>query len=248
MRLSTGFKLPFGGIIRSAFCVIVLAMAGQAPAAETQPAAAKIRIVLAGDSTVTGNGGWGTGFTKLLGPEAECINLARGGRSTKSFRDIGEWQKVLDQKPDYILIQFGHNDMPGKGPERETDPATTYRDNLIRFVDEARAIGAKPILVTSMTRRHFKDGKINSDLIPYVEAVKKVAAEKKLPLIDLHTRSIELFEKLGEKGCEELSPTDPKTGKVDKTHLNAKGGEAVGKLVAAEVKKTIPALAGSFKP
>jgi lysophospholipase L1-like esterase len=58
-----------------------------------------------------------------------------------------------------MLIQFGHNDMPGKGPERETDPKTTYRENLSRFVDEARAAGAQPILVTSIPRRNFRDGK-----------------------------------------------------------------------------------------
>jgi hypothetical protein len=64
----------------------------------------------------------------------------------------------------------GHNDMPGKGPERETDPNTTYREYLSRYVDEARAAGAKPILVTSMTRRNFSGGKIKSDLVPYVAA------------------------------------------------------------------------------
>ena len=230
-------------MVRAALFLVVLAVTSRAVAGGSP-----MRIVLAGDSTVTTNGGWGVGFAKALRPGVECVNLARGGQSSKSFRDSGQWQKVLDQKPTYILIQFGHNDMPGKGPNRETDPATTYRENMARYVDEARAIGARPILVTSMTRRYFKEGKINSNLLPYVDAVKNVAAEKKAPLLDLHARSIELFEQLGPEGCRELSPNDPKTGKVDATHLNRKGGEVVGKLVARELKKAVPALADYFEP
>lgn len=240
-------KMPFTRIIQMMVCLMALTLAGEILAADAKPAD-KVRIVLAGDSTVTTKAGWGLGFAKLLNPDAECINLAIGGQSSKSFRDTGQWKKALDQKPNYILIQFGHNDMPGKGANRETDPETTYRENMTRFVAEARAIGAQPILVTSMTRRHFKEGKIQSDLIPYVNAVKKVAAETKVPLVDLHARSIELFEQLGPEGCQALAPKDTKTGKVDGTHLNSKGGEGVGKLVAEELKKVEPALAHCLQP
>ena len=52
-----------------------------------------------------------------------------------------------------MLIQFGHNDQPGKGPERETSPETTFREYMSRYVDEARWAGSKPVLVTSLTRR-----------------------------------------------------------------------------------------------
>ena len=123
-------------------------------AVATQAAApTKTRVVLAGDSTVTDTAGWGAAFAKRLAPNAECVNFSSGGQSSKSFRDSGRWKKALEAKPAFVLIQFGHNDMPGKGPNRETDPETTYRENLIRFVQEARAIGAQPILVTSMARR-----------------------------------------------------------------------------------------------
>ena len=173
-----------------------------------EPARAKVRIALAGDSTVTDQSGWGPGFAARLGPDAECLNLARSGRSSKSYINEGHWKKLLDAKPDIILIQFGHNDQPGKGPERETDPGTTYREFLARYVDEARAIGARPILVTSLTRRHFTpEGKIRSDLGPYAEAVKAVAAEKKVPVIDLHARSIELLERLGPQAARSSTPS-----------------------------------------
>src|SRR5215207_6355960 len=119
--------------------------------------ASKVRIVLAGDSTVTDIAGWGRGFAKSMNDGVEVVNLARGGRSSKSFRDEGHWRQVLDAKPNYILIQFGHNDQPGKGPERETDPRTTFRANMARYVDEVRALGATPILVTSLVRRTFAE-------------------------------------------------------------------------------------------
>ena len=134
-----------------------------------------MKIVLVGDSTVNDEGGWGEGFRATLiegiSPPPEVINLAKNGRSSKSFRDEGLWAPALAAKPDFILIQFGHNDEPGKGPERETGPTTTYRANMIRYVEEARAAGATPILVTSIVRRNFNpDGKIKRDhMVPYVE-------------------------------------------------------------------------------
>jgi len=201
----------------------------------------RIKIVLVGDSTVTDDKGWGFGFKKLLKPGVECVNWAKSGRSSKSYINEGWWEKALAEKPDYVLIQFGHNDMPGKGPDRETDPATTYVEYMARYIDEIRAAGAKPILVTSMTRRRFDvEGKIESDLFPYVEAVKKLAAEKKVPLIDLHERSIVVLDQLGPKASEEFDP--PSTDKPDKTHLSAKGAEVMGKVVADELKTVEPDL------
>src|ERR1700712_3205846 len=100
------------------------------------------KIVLVGDSTVNDQGGWGTGFRASFGSNVQVVNLALNGRSSKSFLDEGAWAPALAAKPDYILIQFGHNDGPGKGADRETTPETTYRENILRYVDEARAIGA----------------------------------------------------------------------------------------------------------
>jgi lysophospholipase L1-like esterase len=160
------------------------------------------RIVLVGDSTVNDQGGWGPGFRLSFGPDVQVTNLALNGRSSKSFRNEGAWAPALAAKPDYILIQFGHNDGPGKGPERETDPATTYRANLVRYIDEARAAGAKPVLVTSITRRVFDaDGRLKTDsLAPYIEAVRAVARETNVPLMDLYALTRVEAEKLGPIG------------------------------------------------
>ena len=73
-----------------------------------------VKVVLVGDSTVNDEGGWGPGFRASFGPEIQIVNLALNGRSSKSFRDEGAWAKVLPEKPDFVLIQFGHNDVPAR--------------------------------------------------------------------------------------------------------------------------------------
>ncbi|CAN5617188.1 rhamnogalacturonan acetylesterase [soil metagenome] len=193
-----------------------------------------VRIVLAGDSTVTTDNGWGPGFAAALGAGFEVINFAKGGRSSKSFRYEGLWQKCLDAKGEWLLIQFGHNDCPGKGPERETNPHTTYRENLSRFIDEARAAGSKPVLITSLARRKWTaTGRNDVDVLSlYALGVWTVAGEKNVPLIDLYRRSIDVYESQGEAAWKALSPSD-----TDTTHLNAAGGEIIGRIVADEFRR-----------
>lgn len=200
------------------------------------PVRAELKVVLAGDSTVAevltpkkdkpDQAGWGKMLFVFM-PEAKVINHARGGTSTKSFRSLGLWDKVIAEKADYVLIQFGHNDQPGKG-DRTTDPEGDYRDNLRRFIEEARAAGAKPVLITSVARRVYDEkGKMTSTLWPYVEAVKAVAAETKVPVIDLHHRSFVFFNQMGEKFCQRYAPSA-----TDKTHFNLEGARMMARLVA----------------
>jgi lysophospholipase L1-like esterase len=214
-------------------------------------AAAKVRIVLVGDSTVTDKDGWGVGFKHHMASNVECINMAKGGRSSKSYLNEGWWKQALALRGDYYLIQFGHNDMPGKGPERETDPQTTYLEYMARYVDEARAAGARPVLITSMTRRGgWKDGHLNSDLFLYAEAVKKLAAAKNVSLIDLHALSISLINSMGREKSDELGKmkSDGKGGEeMDYTHLGEKGSEIMGKLVADQLRKVAPEIAAYIR-
>ena len=210
----------------------------------------KVRIVLVGDSTVTEKSGWGLGFNQFLTADVGCINTAQGGRSSKSFRDEGRWTNALALKGDYYLIQFGHNNEPGK-PGRSTDMPTFVQD-MKNYVDEARAIGAKPILVTPLTRRQWdksSNSKIKSSLAPYAEEVKKIGAEKHVPVLDLHARSIELCEQLGRDGCVKLSPLKEADGTntVDGTHLNAEGSVVFARVVVEELRKTVPELAGKLR-
>jgi pectinesterase len=204
-----------------------------------------IRIVLVGDSTVNDEGGWGAGFKRLVGEGVACENHARNGRSSKSFIEEGHWERALASGADYVLIQFGHNDMPGKGPARETDPNTTYREFMGRYVDEARAAGAVPVLVTSMTRRHFRDGKVVTLLGEYAEAVRSVAREKDVPLVDLHAASIELLNRLGPAESETLGPVVD--GRPDRTHLSAKGQAVMAALVVDLLREAVPELGPHLK-
>ncbi len=209
-------------------------------------AAAPLRVVLAGDSTVANVAsppkdrptlaGWGQALPEFL-PGATVVNHARGGTSTKSFRQLGLWDRVLGEKPDWVLIQFGHNDQPGKGPERETDPATSYRDSLRAFVREARAAGARPVLITPVARRVYADGKLTSTLTPYAEAVLAVGREVQVPVVDLHGRSSALFQQMGEKFCRLYGPSD-----TDRTHFSREGARMVARLVAEGLEREVPEL------
>lgn len=210
---------------------------------------ASVKIALVGDSTVNDEGGWGPGFRASFNSGIEVVNFALNGRSSKSFRAEGHWEPVLAAKPDYVLIQFGHNDGPGKGPERETDPKTTFRENLERYVDEASAGGAKVVLVTSIVRRNFDaDGKIKRDsLVPYVEAVRELAAAKNLPLMDLYALTLKQAEDLGPADAASLGAR-AKDGKLDTTHLGPLGRKEIGVIAAHELVRVAPALGQYLLP
>jgi len=211
-------------------------------AADTKP-----HLVLVGDSTVTDNSGWGAGFRQCVTDGVTVTNVARSGRSSKSYRDEGHWQTALAAHGDYYLIQFGHNDQPGKGPERETAPDMTFAENLGRYVDDVRALGAQPVLITSLTRRNFDaDGRIVSTLTPYVEATKRVAREKHVPVLDLHARSVALCEAWGR---DKVAKLDPKKadGTSDTTHLDGAGSLVFARLVADELRRVVPALAPALR-
>ncbi len=214
-----------------------------------------IRIALAGDSTMTNDAGWGVGFNQMLGDNIECINMSRGGRSSGSFVQEGRWKETLSLKPDYVLIQFGHNDQPGHN-ERTTDPDTTFRENMMRYITEARAAGVTPVLITPLTRRQWgDDDRIHSTLAPYAVAVRRIAVQMKVPLIDLQEMSLEFYEKVGRVGMESLSPVragppgppifDGTVG-FDGTHLNLEGSVAIGAMVATDLRRAVPDLAGSI--
>ena len=206
-----------------------------------------VKIVLVGDSTVTDNAGWGLGFKQFLNTNAECINTSQGGRSSESFRREGRWTNALALKGNYYLIQFGHNNEPGK-PGRSTD-MPTFVSNMVSYVEEARAAGATPVLVTPLTRRQWdkaNPGKIKSSLAPYAEEVRKIAAAKNVPLVDLQASSIALCESLGPEKCLEFSPTKTNsdgTAGYDGTHLKGVGYVMFARLVVEDLRKAVPALA-----
>jgi lysophospholipase L1-like esterase len=205
-----------------------------------------IKIALIGDSTVASYArppadrptltGWGQVFGSFFQESVDVKNYAVSGRSSKSFLREGRWEEVLAAKPDYIFIQFGHNDQPGKG-DRTTDPDGDFQDNLRRYIDEAQANGAVPILVTPVARRTFAEGEARTTLTPYADAMLRVGREKKVAVVDLHARSFDLFNKLGDEGSAWFSPST-----ADRTHFSRRGATAMARLVAAELATTVPRL------
>jgi pectinesterase len=151
---------------------------------------------------------------------------------------------VLAAKPAYVILQFGHNDCPGKGPERETDPATTFRANMTRYLDDVRAAGAVPVLATSIVRRNFTpEGQIKPDcLVPFVEEVRRLAAEKQVPLLDLYDVTRGQSEALGPAAAHSLLNAAPIDGKPDTTHLGPTSQTAVGLLAARALARAVPTL------
>lgn len=251
---------------------VLLAPAAAAQTAAPAPVEAPRRItpykiILVGDSTTAVVGGWGPSFCgEHVTSFAACLNLARGGRSSGSYRAEGSWDLALAEMrtPGYqrtwVLIQFGHNDQPGK-PGRSTDLATEFPANLARYVDEVRAAGAIPVLVTPLTRRIFKDGRLDNDLVPWAEATRRIAAAKKVALVDLNAKSAAAVQAMGEDAADRFAqlprgsaPTgqEPQGTEVeelpmaraklsfDRTHLGREGADYFAKMMTDELARAVP--------
>ena len=152
--------------------------------------------------------GWGQALPALLKPEAgRVVNYAMNGRSTKSFIDEGRWAKVVAalQPGDFVIIQFGHNDEKADKPAVYAAAGGAYRDNLRRFVREAREHGATPILATPVARRRWSAaGELVETHGEYPAALRAVAAEEKVPLLELNLLTSELERGHGVEGSKRL--------------------------------------------
>ena len=208
-------------------------------------------IHLMGDSTMAekdlkgGNPerGWGMMFQNFLDDTYHVVNYAQNGRSTKSFIDRGLWDKVYDalQPGDYVFIQFGHNDAKVDDPERYAPAFGAYQDNLRTFIRGAREKGATPVLLTPLARRWFKDGQLDRNChTDYPAAMKQVAAEEGVTLLDITTKSLDWLESLGDDASKAYFMIS--TGKDDNTHTIARGARKVTELVCEAVQEQIPAI------
>lgn len=232
-----------------------------------------VKVYLIGDSTVADYSletgymqkrypltGWGQVFQQFLikdslknlnhlikNDSALVIDQAKGGRSTRSFFEEGRWKAVLStlKKNDLVLIQFGHNDAAKDKPERYVD-IPGYKNFLRMYVNETRAKGAKPILITPVTRNYpWKNGVLGSAHGEYPQAVMDVAKELSVPVIDLTTLSADLFTS---KGIDFVTKNYfmnldsgkyvayPK-GQKDNTHFQPDGAKEIARLVYEGLKK-----------
>jgi lysophospholipase L1-like esterase len=232
--------------------VLILSWTGmQAQVRQSAPPPIEhIKVVLIGDSSVAPVGGWGLKFCAHLTGDADCLDMAKDGRSSKSYLDEGLWSKALDEKGQFYFILFGGNDQ--KDPvSLHTDPETTFKANLHRYISDVRKIGGTPVLVTSMTRRNFKDGKLIVDpLHEYAAAMREVAAEDHVALVDLYKLSRALIEPMTQEQADQYNMIRHPDAKAegatattpDRTHLNDFGKRVFGDMVAQAAYDAVPAL------
>lgn len=215
-----------------------------------------ITVYLAGDSTLAEKvaerrpeTGWGEYLqSQFDDTKVKIENHAQNGRSTKSFIAEGRWQKIVDslKKGDYVFIEFGHNDEKLDKPNVGAAANGEYRENLMRMVKDVRAKKAFPVLLTSVARRKFDEaGNLAATHGEYPDAMKKVAAEMKVPLIDMEQKSSAILTKFGVEDSKKLflqlrpkaHPNYPE-GIEDNTHFSAFGAEQMARAAADGIRET----------
>lgn len=193
-----------------------------------------LALYLVGDSTVASGSGWGDFLEALMRSGVSVTNAARSGRSSKSFYDEGAFDTVRSElgDGDYLLIQFGHNDSkpeeyrrtePGDAPEYDG----TFREHLELYISEARAAGATPILLTPVSRMVFSGDAISRTHGEYALAIRRVALDNDVVLLDLEERSHEVFTALGEEETLRLYAMEG-----DRTHFPPEKAFRVAEMVA----------------
>jgi len=206
-------------------------------------------VYMIGDSTMSDKPlddnperGWGQMLQKFFDSTVTVENHAMNGRSTRSFLAENRWQPVLEKlRPgDYVFIQFGHNDEKPEKVDRYTPPED-YRKNLIRFVTEASARKAFPVLCTPIVRRRFdKEGKFYDEHGVYPGIVREVAAEYKVPLLDMHKKTMDLLVALGPDSSKKIflwiRPGEYKSlpnGREDNTHFSDYGATTMAQIAVS---------------
>lgn len=225
-------------------------------------------LFLAGNSTVVDQDdepwcGWGQMLPRFLNDKIAVANYAESGEAANSFISSKRFEKILAkmQVGDFLLIEFGHNDQKQKGENR--GPYTSYKESLKFMVDETRKKGATPILVTPVQRRNFdKDNKVINTLGDFPDAMRQLAEEEEVMLIDLNEISRMLYEAWGPEESKKAfvhypAGTFPGQDKAleDNTHFNTYGGYQVCKSVVSQMaadtsplKQFIANDFGSFDP
>lgn len=216
--------------------------------------AQKTTLYTIGDSTMANKKdpdknpehGWAQVLQPFFKDDIVVVNEAVNGRSTKSFINEKRWDSIYKKlkKGDYVFIEFGHNDEKIEDSTRYTNPHTSYRYNLIRFVKESREKGAIPVLLTSIARRNFNEKGV---LVPthgdYPLETRLVAQEYKVPFIDLEYYTELLEQSYGPEQSKQLH-LHFKAGenayydkdKADDTHLSLKGATEIAQIVVNQIK------------
>jgi lysophospholipase L1-like esterase len=217
-----------------------------------------LTVFLSGNSTVTDQrfepwAAWGQMLPRFFQPRKIVVaNHAESGEALKSFVAENRFAKILAtmRQDDYLFIQFAHNDQKPQSTAY-VEPFKGYKKYLKQFIDQARQKGAKPVLVTPMYRRNFDaQGRIVNTHGDYPAAMREVASEENVPLIDLFEMSGILFESLGVDGSIKAfvhypAGTFPGQDKElkDNTHFNNYGAYQMAECIVKGIREKVPGLA-----
>ncbi len=216
-----------------------------------------------GDSTVkngdgtgkNGQVGWGSVIDVYFDTsKISILNLAIGGRSSRTFITDGRWNKILQslQKGDYVIMQFGHNDggalddtsrargtIKGIGDDsteiynpikKMKEVVHAYGWYMRKYVNETKAIGAIPIVCSPIPRNEWKDGKVVRSADSYAGWVKQVAEQTGAYFIDLNDKIATEYEKMDTATVHGFFP-------ADHTHTNRDGAVLNAKTVVNGIKE-----------
>lgn len=201
-------------------------------------------IFIAGDSTVQtyqnsdeDQGGWGEFLTDHFTEDVCVSNHSIGGRSSKTFVKEGRLLKILEEirERDLLFIQMGHNDATKEKPERYTEPFTTYKNYLKMYIDGAKEHRAIPFLITPVARLHVVDNQFINDFPDYCVAMKELAEEEDVTLIDLMEDSLKFYQRIGYK--QALSLFMASMNGKDYTHFTKKGAKEIARLIIQTIIK-----------
>ena len=243
--------LPCGALAQQAASTLA------ARATEQRPADPKLPTVfVVGDSTANNNAngalGWADPFVDYFdATKVNVLNRARAGRSSRTFFTEGLWEKVLLEMKsgDFVLIQFGHNDggpvdtgrargsLPGVGEEAQEftmpngnkETVHTYGWYLRRFIADAKAKGATPIVLSLTVRNIWKDGKVERGSGKFGQWAAEVARSENLAFLDLTTIVADKYEELGHEKVQALFAGDH-------THTSPAGAELNAASVVSGLK------------
>ena len=214
----------------------------------------KPTVFLTGDSTVKnadededGMWGWGSqAYTVFDRKKCTVVNAAKAGRSTRTYLNEGRWDAVYNsvEPGDYVLIQFGHNDIGGIDRQKErgviasaADTCHVYRLDssgqyevvysfgwyLKKFIGDVREKGGHPVLVSLTPRNEWPGGKVERRNDSYGKWYRQVAAETGAEFVDLHNITADALDKMGREKAAAMFNNDHTHTSLAGARLNARG-------------------------
>jgi lysophospholipase L1-like esterase len=219
-------------------------------AVEIQKVDDQITVYLAGNSTVVDQddepwASWGQIIPRFFKPGVAIADQAESGLTLASFKGSHRLDKVMSiAKPgDYLFIEFGHNDQKEKGPNAGAWKA--YTESFKYFIDQAKAKGMIPVVVTSTSRRAFSDttGKVVNTLGDFPAAARKVAQDEGVAMIDVNAMTADFYNALGKEASTKAFvhyPANTWPGQTkalaDNTHFNSYGAYEIAKCVIEGIR------------